>query len=328
MQFTMGFVTQGPNKTRPANHVLLRQFCERRREAAEATTMDQLCRFYDSLQQLTPTSIGVCNRQGIASREYAVGGKGEKCFTYQQLHDRCPSFINNKELQGIYDRYMNGDAEPPEDTETRVTDLRYYYNEVNKWRHCAQKYKDARGTNMPFPPNLIRLIKYQKVKKNLADLNRNELKAYDQALERAGLGALKLGDITKLSRKALNDKITAAVAALSGKNVEVPASSPPPREETPMSRNCDGGSFMFGGCDGTETAARPQRATQFSAARRTVRAVKDETLLRMAQCARQTFVNMNHECIPFDLVGDHPKSQSMCLMNYDEAQEKNEDDPC
>lgn len=80
---------------------------------------------------------------------------------------------------------------------------------------------------------------------------------------------------------------------------------------------------MFGGCGSGSATAYPA-----SGSRGSLRAVQDPTLLRMAQCMRQTFVNMNHECTPFDLVGDHAKSQSACLMNYDEAKEKSEDDPC
>jgi hypothetical protein len=307
MQFTMGFTTQGPNKTRPGNHALLKQFCERRQEAAQATTMDALCRFYESLKQITTTSVAVCNRLGIATAEYSAT---DKCLTYQELHRRCPNFINDARLQGIYDKYMSGDQEPPIDDENKLTDLRKYYNEVNKWRHCARKYRTARGTDMPFPPNLIRLIKYKKVKENLARLNRNELEDYDQALENGGLSAFKVGDITKLSRRQLNDRIMGAVAALEGQSVEVPASRAP-------ARRCEAGGFLFSGCE-NEPAGSTRR----------VRAAKDPVLLRMAQCMRQTFIQMNHECIPFDNVAAGSKTQSGCLLNYDEAHERSEDDPC
>lgn len=342
MQFTMGFVTQGPNKDRKAGHDLLRQFCERRQEAAQATTMEALCRFYDSLQQLTPTSVGVCNRLGVASKEYAVGGKGEKCFTYKQLHDRCPSFIKNKELQAVYDRYMSGDSEPPSESETKMSDLRYYYNEVNKWRHCAAKFREdrraenkrlgvsetERPTGMPVPQNLIRLIKYKKVKENIMKVNSSQLAEYDENLERVGLGRLKVGDITQLSRKSLNEKIQNAVLALQGQTVEIPATSAPPVETAPVStKECVGGTgFLFGGC--AESAKPAPRAAPMSSKKTVVRGVSDPTLLRMAQCMRQTFVNINHECIPFDLVGDHPKKRSPCLMNYEEAKEVSPDDIC
>lgn len=305
MQFTMGFTTQGPNKTRPGNHVLLRQFCERRKEAARATTMDALCKFYDSLRQLTTTSVAVCNRQGIATAEYSAT---DKCLTYKQLHDRCPNFINNQALQSMYDRYMSGDQDPPVDDDNRPSELRKYYNEVNKWRHCARDYRTARGSDMPLPPNLIRLIKYKSVKENLARLNRNELESYDEELQRAGLGAFKVGDITRLSRRALNDRIMGAIAALEGQSVQAPA---------PAGRRCaGGGGFLFSGCD--DSASSP----------RTVRAAKDPVLLRMAQCMRQTFIQMNHLCIPFDNVSAGSKTQSGCLLNYDEAHERSEDDPC
>jgi|GEM_PF-5492974 len=325
MQLTMGFVVQGPDKTREANHVLLKQFCERREEAAQATTIDQMCKFYDSLQQVAVTSLGLCNRMGVASREYAIGRTGEKCFTYDQMHKRCPSFINNRELQNVYERYMSGDAEPPEESFARISDLRNFYNEVQKWRHCAEQYKTARGSDMPYAPNLIRLIKYQKLKKNMAKLNAPELAEYDRALERAGLGALKLGDITKLSRKSMNQKIEAAVAALQGQTVEVPVTSAPPADVLPRSERACNGNFMFSGCAGDEGSRRSPAPVSNA---QSVRGVQDPPLLRMAQCMRQTFVNMDNVCSPFDLVSNHPRTSSMCLKSYAEAKVRFPDDPC
>ncbi len=326
MQFTMGFVTQGPDKTREANHVLLKQFCERREEAAEATTLDQLCKFYDSLHQVVPTSLGLCNRAGIASKEYAQGPNGEKCLTYKQLHDRCPAFINNPALEGVYERYMSGESEPPAEVPGRVSELRNFHNEAQKWRQCAAKYKAQRGTDMPFPPDLIRLIKYKKIKENLARINAQELAEYDSALERRGLGALKLGDITKTSRKSMNQKIEAAMKALEGEDVEVPVASPPRPAANRSRPPCVGAGFLFSDCDDSAGAGR---ASEAAPSRRIVRAVsEDPTLLRMAHCMKETFISMNGECSAFDVVSGHARTQSPCLMKYERAREKNEDDAC
>jgi len=320
MQLTMGFTAQGPEKSRPANHILLKQFCERREEAAKAITMDQLCKFHDSLQQLTRTSLGICNRIGTASVEYARNG--EKCFTYQQLHERCPQYTNNPKLMEVYEKYMSGEAEPPEEVPGRTSDLRKFYNETQLWYHCASKFKHQRGFDIPYPPHVIRLIKYNKVKANLMKLNKGELESYDKSLERAGLGALKLGDITKLSRKELNQRIEAAVSALQGRNVEVPASQPVSAAKAPRRATAGTGAFMFDP-EEVETPARPVAQRP-----QTVRAAKDPTLLRMAQCVRMTLVNLDPACTAFNLVGDRPRTESTCLMNYNEAQERHEDDAC
>jgi hypothetical protein len=331
MQFTMGFVGQGPDKTRPANHALLKQFCERREEAAEATTMDALCRFYDSIEQMPHalTSLGLCNRVGIASREYSTRGRPEKCFTYRELHARCPSFINNPQYNDIYARYMSGESEPGDEAGRKMSDLRNYYNELQKWRHCSQQFRHQRGSDMPVPANVIRLVKYKKLKENLAKWNAPQLADYDEMLNESGLGALRLGDITQLSRKSMNDKIMAAVAALKGQSVETPVSSPPPRETAPRTNApCVGGSqFMFSSCEPASTARRPAPSTQIS--RQPIRPVRNPALLRMAECMRQTFVNMNSECSPFDAVGNYPKSRSICLLSSEEAQdERGEDEAC
>jgi hypothetical protein len=223
LQYTKGFVGQAPNKDRQANHVLMKQFCERRQDDAKATSLDELCRIHDSIQQLTTTTFGLCNRRGIASRQYSEAGRPEKCFTYKQLHDRCPSFINKREYDAIYTRYLRGDSEVGEESKRQVDDLRRYYNEMQKWRHCADQFRHQRGHEMPNPGSVIRLIKYKKIKENLAKLNATQLADYDEMLDEAGLGALKLGDITRLSRKAMNGRITAAVQALVGRRTEDPA---------------------------------------------------------------------------------------------------------
>lgn len=321
MKFTMGFTMQGPDKYKEGNHQLLKQFCGRRQEAVNATSKDQLCSFYDGLQQLVSTSVGLCiktrdNTNIYAGQGYAKGN--EKCFTTKELYERCGEYIRNDKGLDVYREYLSGEKEPGA---TEPPDLRKAYNTNQLWRHCVKQFKTQRGTDMPYPPNMIRLIKQYYVKKNLAELNAKELASYDQALERAGLKELALGDITKLPRKTMNQKIQAAIAALNGQTVQVPVTEA--KREAQKKRGLSGG-FVFDFDEEQAAPVAPPSAPKY------VRGVKDPTLKRMAECMRMTFVQMEEDCSPFGTVNERarPTDRSECLFSYDRAKVVKDDDPC
>ncbi len=316
MQFTMGFTLQGPEKSRPANHALLKQFCERHEEAVKATSKDQLCAFFDSLTHLTKTSIGVCNREAVATVEYKT--RKEKCFTYEELHKRCGEFTKDPALEQVYQDYMSGRLEPDDESHgEKASPLRNYYNQLNLWRHCREQFKADRGYDMPYLPEVIRLIKYGKIRDNLSKLNAKELADYDRELKKAGLGALALGDISNhsLTRAQMNQRIENAISALRGQTVQVQAA--PVAATRPEKKK--GGGFLFD----PDEEATPVRAPSS-----TIRAVNNPTLLRMAQCMRMTFVNMDYRCTQFKNINDRMGDPSSCLMTYNRAKTKGEDDDC
>jgi hypothetical protein len=347
MQFTMGFTIQGPSKERGANHDLLRQFCDRREEGAQATSMDALCQFYDSLQQITHTSLGICNRTGLASKEYGHPGTDERCFTYDQLKDRCSEFLQNYDaLEATYEDYKQGKREDFEfDKNGNLSDLRKFYNQVQLWRHCQDKFKTERGYDMPYAPDIIRLVKFNKLLSNLKKMNGPELQQYDIMLKNMGLKDFRLGDLATAHRSDLIAKLEGVIGALEklagGANsvtIETqvaktaPAKAPEPEATVDISNG-----FLFGGGDtsqGADTAApAPVTSTQTVQATVTksaglVNGIDPARALRMAQCLRQTLVNTDYRCAPFSMVSEHPSGPSLCVISYERAAQRFEDDPC
>ena len=198
--------------------------------------------------------------------------------------------------------------------------LRDYYNKLNLWRHCRAEFKMDRGYDMPFPPEVIRLIKYYKIRTNLAKLNAEELADYDREMKKAGLGALSLGDISNpsMNRQQMNEKLEQAVSALRGETVQV--APPPIAFEKPTRPSGSSGGFLFDPAAETRPVLRAPAGT--------IRGVKNPTLLRMAQCMRMTFVNMDYRCTQFKNIGEHVGDPSNCLMNYNRAKVKEDDDDC
>jgi hypothetical protein len=344
----MGFTIQGPNKTREVNHDLLRQFCDRREEGAKATSMDALCQFYDSLRQMTGTSLGLCNRQGVASLDYGQG-QPNHCFTYDELHERCTEFIQNWDaLEASYEQYRQGLRDDFEyNANGGLSDLRKFYNNLQLWRHCTDKLKEAKaaegqtGFEMPYAPDVIRLIKMKKLLHNLKEMNGPELRQFDIMLNNLGLGAYRLGDIEKLPRRDLIARLQGAVSAIEqlagGANqitVETQVEVPAARVEQPAAPAIDD-VFLFGGNSSQKSAAPAPVVTQtktqtitVNGASGVVNGIKLSQALRVAQCFRMALEPTDYRCTPFAMVGDNPGQKAVCIMSYERAAIYDKDDPC
>lgn len=354
IQFAMGFTIQGPNKTREANHDLLRQFCDRREDGAKATSMDALCQFYDSLRQITSTSLGLCNRQGVASLDYGEG-KPDHCFTYDQLHERCTEFIQNWDaLENTYEQYRQGLRDDFETSPNGgISDLRDFYNKLQLWRHCTDKLKEAKaaagqtGFEMPYAPDVIRLIKFKKLLHNIKEMNGPELRQYDIMLNNLGLGAYRLGDIEKLPRREMMARLQGAVSAIEqlagGANqitVETQVATQASPTPAPAAAEIDTSlGFFFGGnsTEKSETAApavapvvtKTEISTlSVNSSNGMVNGIELTRALRVAQCFRMALEPTDFRCTPFAMVGDNPGQKSVCIMGYERAKKHVKNDPC
>jgi hypothetical protein len=221
IKVAVGFSIRSPSKERPANAAFMKEFCSKRKEAAQAVTKDELCRFYKNLNTIKPMSVAMCNREAEVARDYGP----EACYTYQQLYDKCSQFDPGEEQRAMYEKYFAGNEpgfeNPPTDggsgyngKDGGVSPLRAYYNQLHLWMHCAESLKQERGYDMPYAPTVIRLIFYDQLKKNIARLNAPQLADYDKRMAQLGLPQLALGDIRKLSRGEVNRRIDYAVVAL------------------------------------------------------------------------------------------------------------------
>lgn len=287
INMAVGFAVQGPNQNRPVNHQLMREFCRRREEAAEAVTLDQMCLFYKNLDAgKADTSVAVCNREGVASDFYdtvdpSTGKRSGRnvCQSYDELEERCSEFDPGDELKTVFENCLSGQDSNYEancgDTTKRLSPLRRFYNDLHLWRHCKQRVETERGFELPHPMQVIRLIKFRNIQENLARLNARELAEYDERLETLGLGEYALGDIRTLTRSEMNRKIEGAIASLRGK----------------MRRPVTTG-----------------RADQGA-------------VLEMAEGLGRTFVSLDYECTHFTNVSPGSKKASPCILSYAEAGE-------
>lgn len=220
INMAVGFASQAPNGERPIGHELMKEFCKNREEAANAVTFDQMCLFYRNLSAgRLNTSVSVCNREGVASDFYDPSGSGKRaCQTNDELDARCKDFDPDRRQLAVFERCMNATDsrydQNCKDVPGKVSALRQYYNQLHLWRHCKEVVKTDQGYEMPTPPQVIRLLKFDYVKENLANFHEDELAEYDERLSAEGLDQYALGDITGLSRAQLNQKIEGAIVEL------------------------------------------------------------------------------------------------------------------
>lgn len=226
INMAVGFAVQAPSQNRPVNHELMQEFCRKREEAANAVTIDQMCLFYLNLSMnKVSTSVSVCNHEGVASEYYDSISPGttersgqQTCQTNDELMERCKEFDPEQKQKAVFEKCMN--ASDPDfdlnckDLPGKVSSLRHYYNQLHLWRHCKDGVKTEQGYEMPLPPQVIRLLKFDHVKENLADLNAEELSDYDKRMKAAGFADYTLGDIKTVSRAELNRRIEGAIVAL------------------------------------------------------------------------------------------------------------------
>ncbi len=112
---------------------------------------------------------------------------------------------------------------------------------------------------------------------------------------------------------------------------KVKAAEPAPKPAEPA--NDDG--FLFGGTEETATpvAAAPAKVAPLPATAVTqsggmINGIETARALRMAQCLRMALVNTDYRCVPFSYVGDNPDGKAVCVMGYERAAQRFEDDPC
>ena len=318
-----GFPGQSPTKTANDTATLVKDYCQHSQEYARRSSKEDTCQVYPHLANLTRQSVALCSRDAIAARAY--GGKG--CYTYQELYDRCAEFDPGEEKLVTFMNYMSpedpcGDyANPPRDKNSAYEDggspLRTYYNQVHLWRHCADQIQADRGYDMPEPTTLIRLIKYDTVKTNLARLNARELADYDQRLSDLCLDQFRLGDITNLSRAKMNERILGAVRALETKRVANRSAANEEDDATPERELAAAGNCAA-------PLPRPRRNCQPNAA------VSARAVGVMARMLKDTFVDLTYRtseygatraCSSFHLVeeGAPPDFKSECIVDYQTA---------
>ncbi len=283
INMAVGFSTQGPSKERPANHRLMREYCKIRDQAARAASIDQLCLFYFNLSKgINDTSVGVCNRRGVASDFYDTLGRdgrrsGENiCQTYDELQARCGQAGDALVKSDVFDNCMSGGDSTFDfdrscgDAAGRSSPLRKYYNQLHLWRHCKEQVNTEHGFEMPEPMTVIRLLKFKYIRDNLARLNARELNDYDDRLRQIGLQNFTLGDIRNLSRRELRERVEGAISILRG-----------------------------------------GRSSRLSTA--------DAAVLKMAEGLGRTFLSLDSECSSPGTINPGKGRPSQCLLTYEKA---------
>ena len=235
VKMTVGFAVQSPTKEKAATGNLVEAYCKNRQEWVNKQSKSELCDIYPKFNApFAGLGLTMCSREAVAGESYKKDGN--QCFTYQEMQDRCGEFDPGDKEANMYSKYMSANnpcepqyANPPVDKNSiysgGASPLRKFYSKVHLWRHCADDFKKNRkhidprdGTesayNLPNAPEVIRLVKYDDIKTNIARLNDAEIREYDQRLDDLCLGQYKLGDITQLNRGEMNRRIENATRSL------------------------------------------------------------------------------------------------------------------
>lgn len=228
---TIGFTLQSPSNRRPENFALLQDYCMKREQIANAETKAEMSNQFYHLAGINKMNAAVCYKEGVCANEYANPGEKGNCFhSYEELQQRCSKFDPSRKLLATYKAYFEASdpayANPPPDGEDEyVTEgtydpstkgaLRNYYNQLHLWYHCSYDLYKHTGYSMPMPATVIRLTKFETVKRNFAALHQKELEQYNALLAQMGLGQLAL-DPANMSRKDIVERMRKAIAKLEG----------------------------------------------------------------------------------------------------------------
>ncbi|HMN67877.1 MAG TPA: hypothetical protein PKC28_04995 [Bdellovibrionales bacterium] len=280
IQFTMGFTGKGPANFRPASAELIEQFCRERRKGIQAAKQGQLCEFSRTIEKNHDTSWGVCGRDQIVSPMYREKGQDKECFTYAELKRRCPEFEADQKWRDSFAAYMDGAADPVTDESGEDSKVRAIYNRVELWRECANQPEFSHlQKEIPDAATLLRLIKFDKIKKNMGKVYKNEIADYDEKLRQLGMEDLALGDLN-MERGEIINRVYRAITKL---------------QNMPKKAN------------GLET----------------------KRVHRMAQCMRQTLVNLDIQCVEWRMtdIGENAPAPEAgaCMRSYDRSQGRLDD---
>ena len=313
---TFGFPGQSPTKNDADTATLVKDYCQNHAKYAEASSKDELCRMLPNITQLTKQSVSLCSREAVAAPAY---GK-DVCYDYHELHARCAEFDPGENNLVSYMNYLAAEdpcgpfKNPPRDKNSAYrggsSPLRGYYNQLHLWRHCHDQIAADRGYELPATTRVIRLIKYDTIKANLARLNKAELADYDRRLTSLCLGELALGDITRLSRAEMNHRITAALRALESRQPRRMVTREPSAAKL----------------GGEACQPPPPAPTQTCSKDKADPAV----VAKMAFMLKETFVDLNsrsyafggsRSCTHFHLVEENApeRFKSRCLLSYEAA---------
>jgi hypothetical protein len=201
---TLGFTLQSPDNKKSGNWALLQDYCMNRKKIADAATEQEMNEAFHSLAGINHWNAGICFGDGVCSTDYArVGEAAGSCYhSYQEVYDRCKQFDpKGKQLQ-MFANYLAAKdhefADPPPDGENEYTssgkkptaskgDLRKFYSQLQLWYACAGELQKETGYEMPSPAQVIRLTKFDTVKRNFENLQKPELDQYNTYLHKMGL---------------------------------------------------------------------------------------------------------------------------------------------
>ncbi len=231
VQTTMGFLLQAPYGTEPENYNLMKELCGKRDQINAAATEQELDSAFKGLAGVDKVSASICidrpELKGVCSMEYAKGGTTPaSCYqSYDELYRRCQTELPSEDKYNMYMGFLNADsaefANPPAKGRADACSvnvgkscLRQYYDEVQKWRHCAGLYQERAGHPLPSPGQMMRLIFFNEIKSRVANNHAGELAAYNKLLDYYNLSAYRLDNLQSLSRAVINQRLIAVRRAV------------------------------------------------------------------------------------------------------------------
>jgi hypothetical protein len=208
--FIVGFNDSAPLGDKPAGLDVLEKVLVQEKNLTDKHDKKVLTDLWKKLGSINQINASICTESLLADRSGV--------HTFSEMSAACDKMAPDKKLQNWSQQlscYRDGaagcEAIPPDPGK-----LREVYTEVQSMSYCRDKLlasdnPDDRTAVACWPDldQTIRLVKYKSIAQNFARLHADDLKEYDDLIDKTGLSPdLKLGDVSRLSRKDLNQKLT------------------------------------------------------------------------------------------------------------------------
>ena len=208
--FIVGFNDSAPLGDKPAGLTTLEKVLAQEKNLTDKHDKKVLTDLWKRLGSINQVNASICTESLLADRS------GVRSFS--EMSAACNKLVKDKKLQTWSQRiscYRDGNSGceniPPDPGE-----LRSIYSDIQNFSYCRDKMlasdnPEDRAAVACWPDldELIRLVKYKSIAKNFSALHGDDIKEYDDLIDQEGLSPdLKLGDVSQLSRKDLNRKLT------------------------------------------------------------------------------------------------------------------------
>lgn len=209
VEVVVGFDKKGPLGNSPSNWALLKDFLSKDKELSQIKDQNELQKAFKKLDGVRITDAAIC-----------VGDTFSNKFVTMDLaniQSMCEgAFLKDAKVYTCYLNAEKGCENPPANTAN--SELRSFYEQLQDYAHCKEVLQPEQQVGMPSADTMIRLIHFADIKKNFVKNFTQQMADYNKLLDKVGAPKnLQWGDILKMSRAEILEKLKATDAYLNNK---------------------------------------------------------------------------------------------------------------